>query len=1223
MTNLPKQLKRWDKEAHALLDQKRVHVVEFSGLTYLFDVLGFYPFLSLGVGGGLRESFCTCEEGEGCLHIAAAWLKIFDAGAPIHKRYQRSIWPLLMKNLFLNKSKKKQESARSIRFIAKDGGVLFTYEGEREFIDFFKNRPPDTEENSIKFSHLGEDELIKWRAGAPSDDFAFELSRWGDFGKALFLRADKASPKVTFTESEEGIPNGVEFEFDSFRIGFPVSKEILPSVIPTLRYLETPLKVHRHLEGEAFQLEYHPKQKMMKVKGGHHEQKSHEKGIVIDGWVYVKGEGFIPVSPAPILAQGELKGEEINELLDHFLPEVKRCLPGISIHERPLKLHYSLIFNDQGTLTIEAFAFEIGDLSSPEAGLFQHWVYVPSKGFFPHEGAYFKTLLTKIPKEEVSHFVNQHRSFLNDHSGFETHQVSIEAEIGYEVNEEGSLSFQSQVLEEEGETIFDFGDWVYVPEEGFYQKMASELILPLNKGEEIHKPAVPFFIHRHQEELVLVTDFFAKKCPIEGSGLQIGLSDEGKITLDLSHQRLLEYEDRELIFYDDYVYCRGEGFSHLPIDPTIPEIYHSYREIDAGQQEAFLSLELPYLAKKALSIDARLVAPKILSLRLEKIFDKGGKKNYQLWYKSEKGRVSAYDLVVALQSKKRFALTEAGLIDLKETKFNWMRQLDKKKLGDSEKGLRLESLDLLKISAFDTIHPPKEEGRKGEKIRQELSDLLNLSAELHPTLEGFLADLRPYQEIGLAWLWFLYRQGLSGLLCDDMGLGKTLQAMALMVGVRQDSPKKSHFLVICPTSVIYHWQDKLKAFYPQAKVFTFYGAERDLSEFNENYDVLLTSYGIWRREHLRLSKIPFEIAVLDEIQLAKNHRSKLHTSLTKIKAKMRLGMTGTPIENYLRELKSLFDLVLPGYMPGPTEFRDFFSGPIEREGNLDRQQLLSRFVKPFILRRKKEDVLKELPDKVEEITYCPLLPDQMSLYNTTLVQSREAIVNEMEGGRSTPFLHVFTLLSRLKQICDHPAVYNQDVEGYRNYSSGKWERFIELIDEARDSRQKVVVFSQYLKQLDIIGRYLDEKGIGYAEIRGDTVKRAEQISRFQKDPNCEVFIASLGAAGLGIELTAASVVIHYDRWWNAARENQATDRVHRIGQTKGVQVFKMVTRGTFEEKIHEMILRKGRLMEDVIGVDEQELLKSLSPEEILELLQTVELRKEDQPLFVSDEDESK
>ena len=531
-------------------------------------------------------------------------------------------------------------------------------------------------------------------------------------------------------------------------------------------------------------------------------------------------------------------------------------------------------------------------------------------------------------------------------------------------------------------------------------------------------------------------------------------------------------------------------------------------------------------------------------------------------------------------------------------------------------------LDILRISAFEKLELPSSRKASFESTRILLEGITEFKIPEEPNIIGLNTTLRPYQEIGVRWLWFLYHQYLSGLLCDDMGLGKTIQAMALIqasmnYNQRKEAPKK-HYLVICPTSVIYHWQDKLHTYMPHLKVCTFYGTKRSFEDFHQRYDILLTSYGVWRLESETLNQEPYEIAIFDEIQVAKNHNSLLHASLHKVKARMRLGMTGTPIENRLRELKALFDIILPSYMPSDVEFREFFVRPIERDRNIARRQLLSRFVKPFILRRKKEEVLNDLPEKTEDISYCALLPDQLSLYQQVLDSSRKKIIEELQHESTIPYMHVFALLTKLKQICDHPAVYWQNAEEYKKYQSGKWQLFVELINEARDSGQKVVVFSQYLTQLDIIQLYLQEHKIGYAAIRGSTTNRGEEIQRFHKDPLCEVFVASLQAAGLGIDLTPASVVIHYDRWWNAARENQATDRVHRIGQQRGVQVLKLVTRSTFEERINTMIETKGQLMDNVVTTDDQSVLKLLDKNDIMQLLQDVHLSKDDQTEVLPD-----
>ncbi|MCB1108669.1 MAG: DEAD/DEAH box helicase, partial [Chlamydiia bacterium] len=267
--------------------------------------------------------------------------------------------------------------------------------------------------------------------------------------------------------------------------------------------------------------------------------------------------------------------------------------------------------------------------------------------------------------------------------------------------------------------------------------------------------------------------------------------------------------------------------------------------------------------------------------------------------------------------------------------------------------------------------------------------------------------------------------------------------------------------------------------------------------------------------------------------------------------------------------------------------------------------LLSKLIQPFLLRRKKSEVLLDLPEKIEEIAYCDLSKDQQELYKAAVFRERDALLHEIEhSAQPVPFLHVFALLSRLKQICDHPSLITG--QHYTESASGKWDLFLELLQEVRDSGQKLVVFSQYLGMLDIIEHYLASQKIGFASIRGSTRDRKEELIRFKNDPTCEVFTASLQAAGVGIDLTSASVVIHYDRWWNPARENQATDRVHRIGQKRGVQVFKFVTKKTIEEHIHQIIERKKHLTEELISYDDQDLVKQLAKSELIEILRSME-----------------
>ena len=516
--------------------------------------------------------------------------------------------------------------------------------------------------------------------------------------------------------------------------------------------------------------------------------------------------------------------------------------------------------------------------------------------------------------------------------------------------------------------------------------------------------------------------------------------------------------------------------------------------------------------------------------------------------------------------------------------------------------LRLTTLEWIRLFAFEQMTPPED-----EKAQELWKQFHAMQSPTIPNLEGLLSILRPYQETGLHWLWFLYSYHLSGLLCDEMGLGKTHQAMALLAAVSKNNPDLK-FLVVCPTSVIFHWQDLLSRFLPKLRICTYYGMNRTLDQFAEKYDLILTSYGTLRSEKETLSNYPFAVAIFDEIQNAKNHLSQTHKALKSIEATTRIGLTGTPIENNLLELKALFDVVLPGYMPTETVYKELFVNPIEKQQDQERKQLLSRLIDPFVLRRKKADVLLELPEKVETISYAPLSDEQKKLYQDVYESSRTHLIQELnDASKPTPYLHVFALLTKLKQICDHPALYLNEPLNYMHHSSGKWDLFIELLQETRASNQKLVVFSQYLGMLDIIEDHLKREKIGFATIRGSTRNRKEQVIRFRDDPTCEVFVGSLQAAGVGIDLISASVVIHYDRWWNPAKENQATDRVHRMGQSRGVQVFKLVTRDTLEEALHTLIEKKLTLAEGILGYDDQTEFKILSREDLIELLQTLEM----------------
>jgi SNF2 family DNA or RNA helicase len=485
-----------------------------------------------------------------------------------------------------------------------------------------------------------------------------------------------------------------------------------------------------------------------------------------------------------------------------------------------------------------------------------------------------------------------------------------------------------------------------------------------------------------------------------------------------------------------------------------------------------------------------------------------------------------------------------------------------------------------------------------------LKDLLALKpGKPLGTLKGMKSSLRDYQKIGVDWLSFLFENRLGGLLCDDMGLGKTHQVMALMVKLREKEKIRKPLLVVCPTTVLSHWSQKISVHAPALKAAVFHGGERDLEGALKDHNILLTSYGILRNDIEELKRIPFSLAVFDEIQNIKNPQTLAYEAARNIKATMKLGLTGTPIENTLSELKALFDLTVPGYLGPDEDFSARYVKPIEMDLSSEKRQVLSRLISPFTLRRLKKTVLDELPEKIEDIRTCGLSDDQIKLYRDALSSRGIGLVDVLKKGEEPiPYIHIFALLSLLKQICDHPALLEGRMDDFDRYPSGKWELFKELLSESLDSGQKVVVYSQFLGMIGIMERYLRELDVDFVTLTGASRKRGEIVARFNENPDCRVYVGSLKAGGTGIDLVAASVVIHYDRWWNAAKEDQATDRVHRIGQRRGVQVFKLVTEGTLEEKISAIIEKKRNLMDSIVTEDDPGLLKTFSREDLIEML---------------------
>lgn len=467
----------------------------------------------------------------------------------------------------------------------------------------------------------------------------------------------------------------------------------------------------------------------------------------------------------------------------------------------------------------------------------------------------------------------------------------------------------------------------------------------------------------------------------------------------------------------------------------------------------------------------------------------------------------------------------------------------------------------------------------------------------HPLTANFQAILRPYQQGGYDWLRFLHEFRFGGLLADDMGLGKTVQTLALLQFVHRNHDERPS-LIIVPTSLVHNWQREAGRFAPALRVLTYHGLDRKRFRGSfEEYDIIIASYGILRRDIEFLREIPFTYVILDESQNIKNFASVNARAARHLQAAHRLALTGTPVENNLTELWSQLHFLNPGLLGGLKTFTDHFVRSIERDHSEVTASTLRRLIHPFLLRRTKELVAADLPPKFESTVLCDMEELQRSAYHHWREYYRQAILKSIESvGVRRSTVKVLEGLTKLRLVCCHPALADERYRG----SSGKFSAFEEMLDDILQEGHKVLVFSQFVRMLTIIRHHLDRHTIPYEYLDGRTLHRKAHVDRFQNDPEIRVFLISLRAGGTGLNLTAADYVIHYDPWWNPAVEAQATDRTHRIGQTRQVFSYKLITRDTVEEKILELQEKKKNLVSSIITT-EQSFLKSLTREDIEDL----------------------
>ncbi|RAU84300.1 DEAD/DEAH box helicase [Pontibacter arcticus] len=482
--------------------------------------------------------------------------------------------------------------------------------------------------------------------------------------------------------------------------------------------------------------------------------------------------------------------------------------------------------------------------------------------------------------------------------------------------------------------------------------------------------------------------------------------------------------------------------------------------------------------------------------------------------------------------------------------------------------------------------------RKLEKLRE------FETIEDYPMPAGFIGELRPYQKAGYNWLQFVQNYKFGGCLADDMGLGKTVQTLA-MLQHRKENGAGAASLLVMPTSLVYNWMNEAQKFTPQLRVLNYTGTYRDKSVAQfEHYDVILTSYGIARLDVELFKTYYFDYIILDESQAIKNPDSNTSKAVRELKSKHRLILTGTPVENSTMDLWAQMSFINPGLLGNQHFFRNEFLKPIEREKDEQKTRRLHALIKPFILRRHKSQVATELPEKIEHTSYCRMTEEQEHAYEETKSFYRNKILTNLEenGPGNTQFM-LLQGLTKLRQIANHPLMTDPGYEG----ESGKLKEVLRMTKNVVGKGHKLLIFSQFVKHLSIIRQELDERGITYAYLDGNTKNRQEQVELFQTDKSIQVFLISLKAGGVGLNLTAADYVFILDPWWNPAVEAQAVDRAHRIGQQNKVFTYKFITKDSVEEKILALQNRKIKLVTDLISTDET-IIKSLSKEDIDNLL---------------------
>ncbi|HHE37577.1 MAG TPA: ATP-dependent helicase [Candidatus Cloacimonetes bacterium] len=571
---------------------------------------------------------------------------------------------------------------------------------------------------------------------------------------------------------------------------------------------------------------------------------------------------------------------------------------------------------------------------------------------------------------------------------------------------------------------------------------------------------------------------------------------------------------------------------------------------------------------------------------------------YEVEYKFKDIRFTHSELKKFFKTKAKFMKMEDGRLlffDDKKT-FEEVDKLLKRSKKLPSEGYKLSVYNLPYIYQISSVY----EGIKieGDDFLEEMfSAIIRRKLDENSILPFFLKPImRSYQKAGFRWLKMLQHYHLSGILADEMGLGKTIQSISIL----SDLPQNSRSLVICPKTLLFNWGAEIRKFNRNLTFIIYEGNQNERKAIldNLNVNVMLASYSIIQNDIDNLAEIEFDYLILDEAQHIKNAYALRTKAIKKLKSKHKLALSGTPVENNPTELWSIFDFLMSGYFPSLRSFKnEFASQPGKRTETYEKLKLM---ISPFILRRKKKEVLIELPDKQEQVAYCKLSPLQEKMYLQIIesVKKKYLVKNEDIGQN---YMHILAALTRLRQICNHPALLDNSIKDRLEFSA-KTELLHEIISDAVESGKKLLVFSQFVGMLKILQKMIKKMRIPFEYMDGSTKNRQKIIENFNNNNNIKIFLVSLKTGGFGLNLVAADTVIIVDPWWNPMGENQAIDRAHRIGQTKKVMVYKIISKGTIEEKILDLQLNKREMFESLIDQG-QSVIKKMSSEQLRELLE--------------------